>query len=181
MINTILIFMAIAIIMIIGFNQRKKSKDVDNEENEKDEFIDYNQEFIESSEGQEVIPFVRLFSQSDKLMIRSLLSSENISTYITNENTNNLFPGRMVQGYTDTVIYIFKEDRERARSIIEDYILNLIENIYPEIKTKAIDLVAAMALLPTSMNQIVPEIIDWYLVSVERKEKELWPGCVDVV
>ncbi len=158
--NAVLIFLAIAIIMIVGFYKNKKSKSIGTHERLEDEALDYNQEFIENSEGKDIIPFVRIFAQSDKLMLRSLLSSEGVCTYITNENTNNLFPGRMVQGYTDTVIYIFKEDQAMARPIVEDYILNLIENINPEIRTKAIDLVAAMALLPTSMNQILPEFID---------------------
>ncbi|MDC7125445.1 MAG: hypothetical protein PQJ46_07750 [Spirochaetales bacterium] len=156
----IIIIIATAVIMSVGFYERKKSNiniiEVDNDEEKED----YNQEFIKNSDGKEVIPFVRIFAQSDKLLLRSLLSSENIYTYMTSENTNSLFPGRMIQGYTDMIIYIFKEDKKRAKPIVEDYILNLIENINPEIKVKAMDFISVLALVPTSLNQIIPEILD---------------------
>ena len=162
--NIVFIIIALMIIMILGFYKRKKDNNIRNEEDknvEKNkEIIDYNQEFLENSEGKEVIPFIRIFAQQDKLMLRSLLLSEGICTYVTNENTNSLYPGVMIQGYTDTVIHIFKEDKEKARPVVEDYILNLIENIRPEIKVKAVDFAAVLATLPTSLNQIVPEIID---------------------
>lgn len=124
------------------------------------DFRDLYEEFFNKSQDKKIIPFIRIYAPKDKILLRSFLDSEGIPTYTDSEHINNLYPGLNVHGFTDIVIYIFEDNKDQAKIIVEDYIKNLIETINPEIDVKVGDFIALLNALPTSFNQILPEIIN---------------------
>jgi hypothetical protein len=150
----------IAIIAFAYVKKRSRGSSRENTVRKEEEFRDLNDVFFEKLDRESVIPLVRVYAPKDKMFIRSLLDSEGIPTYVGNEHINNMFPGVRMQGNTDTIIHIMANDRERAVAVVEDYIRNLIESINPDIDSKVDDFLGLINALPTSFNQILPEIIE---------------------
>ncbi len=123
---------------------------------------DLNEEFFKNVEGEISIPFIRIYSNQDKMLIRSILDSAGILSYQDMHHVGDLLPGVRVQGYTDTILYIYESNREEAEEIVVDYIRNQVENLTGNQLTTKQALMDAIALLnakPTSQNQILPEFI----------------------
>ena len=161
----VLVLVLLAAVFIIGilrkyFTGRGTATADESEAGSEEEFTDFNEDFLNNAAGRTAVPFVRVFAIKDTLMLRSLLAGAGIKTYIENEKVNNLYGGMMIRGYTDSVINIFEDDIRQARPVVEDYIRNLVEDINPEKTVKAVDLAAVSQALPTSLNQVLPEILE---------------------
>lgn len=123
---------------------------------------DLNDEFFENAQGKIPIPFIRIYSNQDKMIIRSLLDSAGIRNYQGMHHFGDLLPGVRVQGYTDTILYIYESDREEAEELVIDYIRNQVENLTGrQVSTKQalVDAIALLNAKPTGLNQILPEFI----------------------
>ena len=153
----VIIIVIFIFIIFKKYNENNSDKKIDHDETD---FKDHNEDFFNKSQGKSIIPFIRVFAPKDKILLRSILNSEDIPTYVGSDHINNLLPGLRIQGHTDVVIYIFEENKNQAKVIVEDYIRNLIESINPEIDVKIGDFFALINALPTSFNQILPEIIN---------------------
>ena len=161
MYNLILVAIAILAVYIFVFRKKKSANRNDTGVSQKDtEFKDLDEDFFEKSQGRDVAPIVRVYASKDKVLIRSLLDSEGIPTYVGSDYINNLFPGVQLQGHSNTVVYIIADDRTRAKNVIEDYIRNLVSSMNPKIDAKAVDFLAMISALPTSLRQSLPKIID---------------------
>ena len=163
--NLVYILFAVIVIFLVAFLKKKSDvegpSDLTGEvETSGDDFEDLNEKFFNNAEGRSPIPFVRTYAPKDKMLIRSILDSEGIPTYVGSEHINNILPGVRIQGHADSVIYIFRDDRWRALPVVEDYIRDLVESANPGLNARAIDFAAVLAALPTSLNQIVPEILE---------------------
>ena len=84
--------------------------------------IDYNEEYLENCQDKETIRIAKTYNQKDILLIQSMLQSEGIYSFSEFGNMNSLFPGVAIQGYTDSYIYVLTEDKEMAKTIIQEYI-----------------------------------------------------------
>ncbi len=163
-INIVVVLVVIFVIAFAGKIKKNSNKEEENngDNSEKaieDEFIDYNDKFTQANRSEPVMPLVRTFSIEDKMMLRSMLDAEKIPTYVKGEHVNNMLPGIGVQGYSDSIIYVYSNDYEDAESIVHDYVQNLIDSIEPERESGFVDIVAVVNTAPTKYNQYIPEII----------------------
>ena len=162
------ITLAVAAIFLVAFFKRRSDRRAQqpaeasgtDAAGEDAEPADLNEKFLSAAEGRPASAFVRTYASKDTLLIRSLLDAEGIGSYVGGERVNALFPGLMIQNYTDSAIVIFDDERERARPIVEDYIRNLIAAADPDADAFGVDFAAVLLLLPTSLNQILPEILE---------------------
>lgn len=116
--------------------------------------------FFARAQGRDTCAVARVFAVRDRLLLRSLLDARGIPTYVKNEHLNSILPGVGVQNGYDSMLYAVCEDAEPAREIVRDYVRNLIQSIKPEIDVHAIDYAALLVMVPTSQNQLLPEIIE---------------------
>ena len=157
---TLIVVIIFAFVIILFIKKQNSNISSEEKNQEETDFRDLNEEFFTKSQGENIIPFVRIYAPKDKIILRSILDSEGIPTYVASEHTNNLLPGVRIQGHSDIIIYIIANDQNHARDIVKDYIRNLIESINPDIDVKVGDFFALINALPTSFNQILPEIIN---------------------
>jgi hypothetical protein len=162
--NTKIIILAFAILVIALVVKRKLAKKNEKGLKDKDEdFRDINREFLDAAKSDRPIPFLRVYNHQDKMVLRSVLDSEGILTYLDLDHMSSLYPGFKVQGYTDSIIYVLERDIVTATGIAKDYIANLINVLHknPVNKTQAAaDFVSAVNFKPTSRNRVLPEFLN---------------------
>jgi hypothetical protein len=90
------------------------------------------------------------------------LQSAEIENYVKNDSLSRLYPG--IKGFSkqDAIIYIYNDNKEEARKIIEDY----IETIKDERKEKKdstgrniTEFVAVGVTVPSGKNRELPELL----------------------
>ncbi|MCR4579269.1 MAG: DUF2007 domain-containing protein [Treponema sp.] len=87
------------------------------------EEMNFEKEFFERSKaGERSQLFMSIASQQDCLMLRSLLYSEGIPTYVEGEHMNNVYGG--ITGTMTTVVaiklYILCQDYDKTKEIVEN-------------------------------------------------------------
>ena len=85
--------------------------------------MNYEKDFFQRTQaGEKSQLLMSLASQQDCLMLRSLLYSEGISSYVEGEHMNNVYGG--ISGTMTTVVaiklYILCADYDKALEIIKD-------------------------------------------------------------
>lgn len=123
---------------------------------------DLNQEFFDNAEGETSIPFLRIYSSQDEMLIRSILQSAGISTYQDTHHFGDLYPGVQLLGSNGSILRIYESSRAEAELLVVDYMKNRVEQLTgnPVATTQA--LAEAVALLngkSASRNPILPEFV----------------------
>ena len=85
--------------------------------------MDFEKQFFERTKaGEKSQLLMSIASQQDSLMLRSLLFSEGIPSYVEGEHMNNIYGG--ISGTMTTVVaiklYILCDDYDKAIEIIND-------------------------------------------------------------
>jgi len=124
---SIVLWLAAAILAAILFRLLFKKK---TDSNEKASEIDQREKDLEERfyaairNGDRPRNIARIYSQMDLALLRSILSSKNITSFASNQNMNNLRTGAAIQGYNDTVLVVLESDYANAKDILIDYIDN---------------------------------------------------------
>ncbi len=121
-----------------------------------------NAEFLKNAEGRQVLNLVRTYNPGDLALLRSLLDSAGINTFVNFSAMNSLYPGVNLGGYTDMIVTIFEEDAEEARQIVSGY-LDGQRGHDPEKTGSRVRNVAEAVLghfvIPSGRNKTLPELL----------------------
>ena len=121
-----MILLLVAIFAIIVYKRFRKQDEVKKIESDADKELnemDFEKLFFERTKaGEKSQLLMSIASQQDCLMLRSLLFSEGIPSYVEGEHMNNIYGG--ISGTMTTVVaiklYILCNDYEKAIEIIKD-------------------------------------------------------------
>ena len=83
--------------------------------------IDMDAEFLRNASGRPAVDAIRLYSQEDCSMLRSMLYSCGIMSLARFPNMSSLRPGVGIPGYNDIVITLYEDDLGEAREIVDEY------------------------------------------------------------
>lgn len=109
-----------------------EDKEIEMADEELYDSVDFEEQFFERTQaGEEAQKFLSIASHRDCAIIRSLLSAENIPSYVENECMNNIYGG--ITGTMGALIairlYILCSDYEKAAEIVMDYIKKKAERV----------------------------------------------------
>ena len=120
----ILLLIAIfAILILKRFRKQDEIKKIESDADKELNEMDFEKLFFERTKsGEKAQLLLSIASQQDCLMLRSLLFSEGIPSYVEGEHMNNIYGG--ISGTMTTVVaiklYILCNDYEKALEIIKD-------------------------------------------------------------
>jgi hypothetical protein len=78
--------------------------------------------------GSSTRQLVRVYSQVDQSLVKSLLDSGGIPSDLLFSNTSGLRIGVGIPGFNDVVFVVLDTDYEAAREIVQDYVASLEED-----------------------------------------------------
>lgn len=96
------------------------------------DFSDFEKQFFaEVQSGKPYLHFLNLNSQVDCMIIRSMLASMKIPTYIEGDNVNRIYGSgaSFLSNIFNIKLYILLEDYDEAFSTVKDYINNKLETL----------------------------------------------------
>ncbi len=108
---------------------------MDDDFNVVDENVDYSKFedlfFEKVKNGKKYQHFLNLSSQLDCMIIRSILSSMQIPTYIEGENANKIYGGvsTLITAVFKIKLYILIDDYDEAFLVVKDYIKNKVDTL----------------------------------------------------
>ncbi len=147
--------------------------------NEDVENIDYNKfedQFFENvRNGKKYQHFLNLSSQLDCMLIRSILSSMKIPTYIEGENMNKIYGGTstFLTNVFKIKLYILVDDYDEAFLVVKDYIRNKVEQLSSrdgkDKNIKILEILAAPYIISNSQEILGITIIN---KKIEENKKE---------
>ena len=143
------------------------NEEFDNVELDEDiDFTQFEEKFFEAVKtGKEYQHFLNLSSQFDCMLIRSILASMNIPTYVEGMNINKLYGGAFVSTLSDFNIklYILVDDYDDALDAVKDYLKSKIDSESSEIdRNKALqvlELIVASTTVSTPQELLGISII----------------------
>lgn len=103
---------------------------------EREDFVEnFDEEFFKRTQAGETYQlFLSISSQRDCAIIRSLLSADNIPTYVEGEHMNNIYGG--IAGTMNAVVavklYVLSNDYDRALEIAQDFVQKKAEKLGEE-------------------------------------------------
>jgi len=163
-----LLLLATGIILFALFMNRKEEKE-DNEkegiipeEKERDELPDLNDKFLENAKGRDVIDLVKVYNPQDSIVLRSILDSEGIETYVKSNHFGDLYPTYDLHNFATSVISIYKENSAAAKQIVEDYLLTLKKESYnrdSNLLENTLKTGSALAGIPPELSKFIPELL----------------------
>lgn len=130
-----------------------------------EELLDLNDRFLAAAEGRPSVAIVRSYNPEDVMVLRSLLDSAGIASYVRFQNMNSLYPKIVMGRNSDVLIDVFADELEEARLIAEDYIdrLKAESRVGPGSKAAALRNAAEMAIggiiAPDSETRLLPELL----------------------
>ncbi len=130
-----------------------------------EELMDLNDRFLAAAEGRPSVALVRSYNPEDVMVLRSLLDSAGIASYVRFQNMNSLYPKIVMGRNSDVLIDVFADELAEARLIAEDYIDRLKAEglINPGSKASALRNAAEMAIggiiAPSSDTRLLPELL----------------------
>ncbi len=155
------ILILVLFVLIFGLI-RKNQERTDKKKVEPENPGNLDDYFFDNLNKREIIPFLRTFNPSDLIVLRSLLDSDGIISMVNFNKMNSLYPNLTIYGHTDTILYICREDREKALEITKEYIAKIIASEKTE-KRGVVRNIAEMALgsvvVPSGRSRTLPEII----------------------
>jgi hypothetical protein len=129
------------------------------------ELMDLNDRFLAVAAGRPTVALVRSYNPEDVMVLRSLLDSAGIASYVRFQNMNSLYPKIVMGRNSDVLIDVFSDELEEARLIAEDYIdrLKAESGASPHSKAAALRNAAEMAIggiiAPDSETRLLPELL----------------------
>lgn len=162
--NLSFILMVSALLLIfskiikIKLSKPSTKKNIDKE----NPFIDLNEKYITNGHNKKSIDTIRIYNPIDGDIIRSILDSADIETFISYNHMNNLYPGIQIPGHTTSIISIYEEKIGQAIPLINDYINNLKSHEKTKVSSK-IRNITEFALfgqtMPKGRDKRIPELI----------------------
>ena len=101
-------------------------------------------------------------SPADMAVLRSLLDSAEIPSYVQFQHTSSLFPGITIQGYTDSILSVYKDNLPEAFEIVHDYIAMLKGDRHGSSLSTARNVGEFFAMgyvVPSRDNRTLPELL----------------------
>ena len=164
-------FIVIMLIGIIIFAYIQRNKDLSTrqenqkkaEEGEEQNTRDLNEVFLDNKGDKKVTALVKSYFPNDTLIIRSILSSAGIESYVDKDALSTLYPG--IRGFSkqDSIIYIYESKFEEAKEIVVEYIDNVKKErvIRSNSKTRnIIEYAAGGIAVPSGANRELPELME---------------------
>lgn len=154
-------------ILIFALIRRFQNRDINDSEsrNMPDDPVldDLDEKFFNNAKGHDVIPFIRAYNAADVAVLRSLFDSNGIRSLVNFNRMSSLYPNLKIVGHTDSIIYIYSDQKETAREVAENYIKTIREFSRHNGKDVAGN-IAEMAIggvvVPSGENRILPEILE---------------------
>lgn len=165
--NILVLIALVACVVFLAFwNRRRQDRyfasDVDKTLATADDGRDMNTEFLSACEGRVSISLVRLNSPADTAVLRSLLDSAGIASYVKFQHTSSLFPGITIQGYTDSILSVYEDNLPEAYEIVHDYIAMLKGDRHGSSLSTARNVGEFFAMgyvVPSRDNRTLPELL----------------------
>lgn len=156
------IISAILIAMAVLFNRIKireeQKKNAPPEE--EDEFPDMNEIFLSHGAGREVVDLVRVYKPQDKAVLRSILFAEGIDTYVKSNHFGELYPTYDIHNFATSEISVFREDSQKAKEIVADYIRTLKSESYEKHQDGgAVVTGAVLTGVPPHVTHYLPDLL----------------------
>jgi hypothetical protein len=142
-----------------------KPREQGNREEGSEELMDLNERFLAAAVGRQSVALVRSYNPEDVMVLRSLLDSAGIASYVRFQNMNSLYPKIVMGRNSDVLIDVFADELEEARLVAEDYIdrLKAESGASPHSKAAALRNAAEMAIggiiAPDSETRLLPELL----------------------
>ncbi len=147
-----------------------------NENIENVNFNKFEEKFFENvRNGKRYQHFLNLSSQLDCMMLRSILSSMEIPTYIEGLNMNNIYGGAssLITNVFKIKLYILVDDYDEAFLVVKDYIRNKVEQLSSrdgkDKNIKILEILAAPYIISNSQEILGITIIN---KKIEENKKE---------
>lgn len=147
----LIILIIIGLILII---KKFFSHVLPDNENSEDNETSFDKMFFESvNNGEKYQQIFTISSSSDCSMLRSLLLSAGISTYLKDEHMNNIYGGMsgLMTAIVPNRVYILYKDYDDAISVVKDFLITKIklneDKNYTEDMLKFVE-----SLSPSSIN-----------------------------
>ena len=125
------------------------------------DYTDFEEKFFkEVRDGKDWQHFLNVSSQSDCMLIRSILSSMEIPTYTEGEHINKIYGGMStcLTNVFKIKVYILVDDYDEAITIVKDYIKNKINSLSSrqgkDTYIKALEILAAPYIISTSQEML---------------------------
>jgi len=87
-----------------------------------DDFEDFNDKFLRNLGGKEgAVDLVRA-APDDVMLLRSLLDTEGVETFVQPSSLGDLYPTVATVGLKDAIVTIYREDLDLGRRVVEDFL-----------------------------------------------------------
>lgn len=126
------------------------------------DFIDMNEKFLSKQSRFPMVKILRFYSEIDSIIIRSLLDSAKIPSYVEFSNMNNLYVGFPIQGYSDSFIFVRLNNVFDAKRILKRYIESARRENRNRYKTdwrQIIEIVVGGYSVPSVHSRYIPELL----------------------
>jgi len=148
------------ILFLVAYGLKKIEESQKNKEKEDNEFVDdLNDSFFKNSHGENAIELVKIFNPYDRVVIRSILKSEGIETYVKSNIFGELYPTYDIHNFSTSVVMIYENDKEQAKEIVKDYLLTLDKKNYPLNRNKMGQTTTALMGVPPTLSKFKPELL----------------------
>ena len=119
----ILLLVALTLVAVVYFWfwwRRKTGKVTPRVE---DEFEDLNEKFLRNA-GQKdgTVDLVRVYEPGDLTLLRSLLDTEGLESYVLESQMGSLYPLETIPGFADSTVTVYRVDYEAGRRVVEDFL-----------------------------------------------------------
>lgn len=124
---------------------------------------DLNDDFFQNMGDSTPVPFLKVYTPQDRMLIRSILDSAGIPSYQGSHHVGDLLPGVRIQGHNDSLIYIYDSRRSEAEVLVIDYLKNRVESLTGEAVTDLSNLAGIMSELnmtPAAGYRVLPEFVE---------------------
>lgn len=162
---SLIILFTFFIIIFAFITKNKLNKKINKKmkgSNDSENFKDLNDIFINNSENRQIIDIIRIYNPIDGTILRSILDSHNIETYVKFNNMNNLYPGIQIPGHTTSIISIFADKLDETIPVFDEYIESLKKIEPTKIKSKirnVIEFSIASQTMPSGRDKRFPELL----------------------
>lgn len=153
---------AILIALALLFNRIKEREDRKKKEASplKEESPDMNEIFLSHSVGKEVVDLVRVYNPQHKMVLRSILFAEGIDSYVKSNHFGELYPTYDIHNFATSVVSVFREDSQKAKTIVEDYLRTLKKESYQEKKESGAAVAGAVLTgVPPHITPYPPDLL----------------------
>ena len=153
-----IILLSLLILVILLFLMKRST--IKGAGDQEEDFPDMNEIFLSHAKGRSVVDLVKVFNPSDEMILRSILTSENIDSYVKANHFGDLLGCSQESIFSTSVISIFEDTVGQATIIVQNYISNLYKDqssAEDGDSTKVHPIVSGM--MPLSEIKYIPELL----------------------